>query len=185
MSTRMTPADREEFASFATAVAPRLRRTAYLMCGNWHTAEDLTQTTLTKLFASWDRIRRHEALSNYALRTLLNTYLAEKRRRRSRELPTADLPDRAVLTDSPEQRMDIMAALAKLSPRGRAIVVLRYWSDQSIEQVADLLACSPGNVKSQSTRTLQRLRLLLGEDLTELDTGSNVRSDAITGISHE
>ncbi len=181
----MTPADRERFASFATAVAPRLRRTAYLMCGNWHTAEDLAQTSLTKLFASWDRIKRHEALGNYALRTLLNTYLAEKRRRRSHELPTADLPDQVAPADSPERRMDVMAALAELPPRARAIVVLRYWSDQSIEQVADLLACSPGNVKSQSARALQRLRLLLGEDLAEPGLAADTRSDTTTGVGHD
>ncbi len=181
----MTPADRDEFASFATAIAPRLRRTAYLMCGNWHSAEDLTQTTLTKLFASWSRISRHDALSAYAMRTLLNAYLAEKRRRRSGELPTAELPDQAALIDSPEQRMDIMAALAKLPPRARAIVVLRYWSDQSIDQVADLLACSPGNVKSQSARALHRLRFLLGEELAGPGSGADIRGDAITGISYE
>ncbi len=180
----MTPADREEFANFATAVAPRLRRTAYLMCGNWHTAEDLAQTSLTKLFASWDRIKRHDALGNYALRTLLNTYLAEKRRPRWRELPTAELPDLVAPTDSPERRMDIMAALAELPPQARAVVVLRYWSDQSIQQVANLLACSPGNVKSQSTRALQRLRLLLGEELAEPGLGAGTR-EANTGTSHE
>jgi RNA polymerase sigma-70 factor (sigma-E family) len=181
----MTPADRDEFASFATAIAPRLRRTAYLMCGNWHSAEDLTQTTLTKLFASWSRISRHDALSAYAMRTLLNAYLAEKRRRRSGELPTAQLPDQAAPADSPEQRMDIMAALAALPPQARAIVVLRYWSDQSIEQVADLLACSPGNVKSQSARALRRLRLLLDEEPARPGSGAEIPSDAITGISHE
>jgi RNA polymerase sigma-70 factor (sigma-E family) len=161
----MTPADRDEFAGFATAVAPRLRRTAYLMCGNWHTAEDLTQTTLTKLFASWGRIRRRDGLGAYALRTLVNAYRAERRRRWSGELPTAELPDRSGPADAPEQRMDLMAALAELPPKARAIVVLRYWSDLSIEQVAELLGCSAGNVKSQSARALQRLRQLIGEDL--------------------
>jgi RNA polymerase sigma-70 factor (sigma-E family) len=183
--TCMTPADRDEFASFAAAIAPRLRRTAYLMCGNWHSAEDLTQTTLTKLFASWNRISRHDNLGGYATRTLLNAYLAERRRRPWSELPTADLPERAARTDSPEQRMDIMTALAELPPRARAVVVLRYWSDQSIEQVADLLGCSPGNVKSQSARALQRLRLLLGEELAEPDPDANEHSDATTGVGHD
>jgi RNA polymerase sigma-70 factor (sigma-E family) len=181
----MTPADRDEFASFAAAVAPRLRRTGYLMCGNWHTAEDLTQTTLAKLFASWGRISRHDSLGAYATRTLLNTYLAEKRRRRSSEVLTAELPDRPAQDAGPEQRLDIMAALSGLPPRARAIVVLRYWSDQSIEQVADLMGCSPGNVKSQSARALQRLRLLLGEELAEPGLSTVKPSETITGISHE
>jgi RNA polymerase sigma-70 factor (sigma-E family) len=168
----MTPADREEFASFATAVAPRLRRTAYLMCGNWHTAEDLAQTTLTKMFASWGRIRRHDGLSAYALKTLVNTYRAERRRRWSGELPMADLPEQSGPADATERRMDLMAALAELPPRARATVVLRYWSDLSVDQAAELLGCSPGNVKSQSARALQRLRDLMGEDLTGASAGA-------------
>jgi RNA polymerase sigma-70 factor (sigma-E family) len=178
----MTPADRDEFASFAAAVAPRLRRTAYLMCGNWHSAEDRTHTTLTKLFASWNRIGQRDNLGGYATRTLLNTYLAERRRRQSSELPAANLPDRAAQVDSPEQRMDIMAALAGLPPKARAIVVLRYWSDLSIEQVAELLGCSAGNVKSQSARALERLRQLMGEDLTDSTAGPGESGHATTGV---
>jgi RNA polymerase sigma-70 factor (sigma-E family) len=181
----MTPADRDEFARFAAAVAPRLRRTAYLMCGNWHTAEDLTQTTLTRLFASWVRINRRDELTGYAMRALLNAYLAEKRRRRSREVLIAEPTDRAAPAIAPEQRMDIMAALAALPPRARAIVVLRYWSDLSVEQVADLMGCSQGNVKSQSARALKRLRLLLGEEVAEPARGTAVPGDPVMGISHE
>jgi RNA polymerase sigma-70 factor (sigma-E family) len=177
----MTPADREEFASFATAVAPRLRRTAYLMCGNWHTAEDLTQTTLTRMFASWGRIMRRDGLSAYALQTLVNAYRAERRRRWSGELPTAELPEQSGPADAPEGRLDLMAALAELPPKARAIVVLRYWSDLSIDQVAELLGCSPGNVKSQSARALQRLRELIGEDLTGSAAGAGEPGHATTG----
>jgi DNA-binding beta-propeller fold protein YncE len=66
----------DEFVQFTEAVAPRLRRTAFLLCGDWHTAEDLAQTTLARVFASWRRIRNGDAVSAYAMRTLLNTYLA-------------------------------------------------------------------------------------------------------------
>jgi len=72
----MTPAD--EFVEFAQAAAPRLRRTAFLLCGDWHTAEDLTQSALAKVFVSWRRIRRRDAAHAYATRTLVNTYLADK-----------------------------------------------------------------------------------------------------------
>jgi len=79
----------DEFVQFAEAVAPRLRRTAFLLCGDWHTAEDLAQTTLAKVFASWRRIRDGNAVSAYAMRTLLNSYLAEGRKKRLGELSPA------------------------------------------------------------------------------------------------
>jgi RNA polymerase sigma-70 factor (sigma-E family) len=153
----------EEFVRFAEAVAPRLRRTAFLLCGDWHTAEDLAQTTLAKVFASWARIRHEDAVSAYAMRTLLNSYLAESRKKRLGELLTTALPERPVDPPSPELRMAVLAALATLPPRARAVVILRYWADQSVDQTAALLGCTPGNVKSQSARALDKLRLLLQE----------------------
>lgn len=132
------------------------------MCGDWHTAEDLAQTTLTRLFVSWRRISRRDAAHAYALRTLTNLYLADRRTKRAGELVTADLPERAVEWAAPELRMVVMTALATLPPGARAIVVLRYWADMSVEQVADLLGCSPGNVRSQSSRALAKLRPMLG-----------------------
>src|SRR6202451_1408051 len=74
----------EEFTEFAAGAAARLRRTAFLLCGDWHTAEDLTQTTLARMFVSWRRISRQEAVYAYASRTLVNAYLADRRRRRGR-----------------------------------------------------------------------------------------------------
>jgi RNA polymerase sigma-70 factor (sigma-E family) len=157
----------DDFVQFAEAVAPRLRRTAFLLCGDWHTAEDLAQTTLAKVFASWHRIRDANAVSAYAMRTLLNSYLAESRKKRLGELLTSRLPERPVEQPSPELRMAVLAALATLPPRARAVVILRYWADQSVDQTAALLGCSPGNVKSQSARALDKLRLLLEDAATE------------------
>lgn len=162
----MTMAE-DEFVQFAEAVAPRLRRTAFLLCGDWHTAEDLAQTTLAKVFASWRRISRRDAVNAYAMRTLLNTYLAECRKKRAGELLTSRLPEQPVDPPSPELRMAVLAALATLPPKARAVVVLRYWADQSIDQTAALLSCTPGNVKSQSSRALAKLRLLLDDAATE------------------
>jgi RNA polymerase sigma-70 factor (sigma-E family) len=153
----------DEFVQFAEAVAPRLRRTAFLLCGDWHTAEDLAQTTLAKVFASWRRIRSGDAVTAYAMRTLLNTYLAESRKKRLGELLTDRLPERPVDPPAPELRMAVMAALATLPPRARAVVILRYWADQSVDQTAALLGCTPGNVKSQCARALDKLRLLLDD----------------------
>jgi RNA polymerase sigma-70 factor (sigma-E family) len=161
----VTPTD--EFVEFAAGASGRLRRTAFLLCGDWHTAEDLAQATLTKMFVSWRRIsRRHEAYA-YATRTLLNTYLADRRLRRTGELLTAQLPERSYEQQAPELRIMVLGALAALPPRTRAVVVLRYWADMSVEQVATLLGCSEGNVKSQSARGLDKLRPLLDDAVTE------------------
>jgi RNA polymerase sigma-70 factor (sigma-E family) len=157
----------EEFVEFAEAVSPRLRRTAFLLCGDWHTAQDLTQATLAKVFVAWRRISRRDAAQAYAMRTLLNTFLADGRRRRPGEVLTAELPDRAAELPATELRLAVLEALATLPPSSRAVVVLRYWTDMSIQQTAALLGCSEGNVKSQSARALDKLRLILGDVVTD------------------
>jgi RNA polymerase sigma-70 factor (sigma-E family) len=156
-----------EFTEFAVAMSPRLRRAAFLLCGDWHTAEDLVQTTLTKVFVSWRKIRRADAAHAYAARTLVNTYLTDKRLKRTGEIATDRLPERPVESLAPETRIVVLDALATLAPKGRAVVVLRYWADMSVEQVAAALGCSPGNVKSQSSRALGKLRAVLGDAMTE------------------
>ena len=156
----------EEFVEFAGAVSSRLQGVAFLLCGDWHTAEDLVQAMLVKVFVSWRRIGRQETAHAYAARTLVNTYLAHKRLRRTGEIPTGGLPERAAGLPAPETRMVVLAALATLPPKGRAAVVLRYWADLSVDQVAAVLGCSPGAVKSQSARALDKLRGVPG--LSEL-----------------
>lgn len=162
----MTPTD--DFAEFAAATSARLRRTAFLLCGDWHTSEDLVQATLTKLFVRWRRISRRDEAYAYAMRTLLNTYLADRRLKRNGELLTAQLPEFSSEQQAPEVRIMVLDALASLPPKARAIVVLRYWADMSVEQVAELLGCSEGNVKSQSARGLDKLRPLLGDAAADL-----------------
>jgi DNA-directed RNA polymerase specialized sigma24 family protein len=106
----------EEFTEFAAGAAPRLGRTAFLLCGDWHGAEDLAQATLTKMFVSWRRINRQDAVYAYANRTLVSTYLADRRRLRSRELLAAWLPEPAAPAGTPELRMVILDALGTLPP---------------------------------------------------------------------
>ena len=171
-ATGLTATD--EFVEFAAVASLRLRRTAYLLCGNWHTAEDLAQTTLAKMFVSWRRIRRHEAAYSYATRTLVNTYLADRRLSKAGEVLTSELPERPSQDPAPELRLLVLDALATLPPQARAIVVLRYWADMSVGQVASLLGCSEGNVKSQTARGLDKLRPLL----SEVATGSDSDGDA-------
>jgi RNA polymerase sigma-70 factor (sigma-E family) len=165
----------EEFTEFAEETSPRLRRAAYLLCGDWHTAEDLAQTTLTKVFASWHRLKRQESAHAYATRTLVNTYLADKRLKRSGEVLTDRLPAAPAESAEPEERIVMLGALATLPPRARAVVMLRYWADLSVDQVADMLGCSPGTVKSQSARALDKLRVVLGD----AGTGSGPAGDPL------
>ena len=162
----------EEFAEFARVMFPRLRRTAFLLCGDWHTAEDLAQTALTKVFVSWRRIRRQDAVHAYTHRTLVNAYLADRRLKRTGELVTGWFPERPAQDGAPETRLVLLDALAALPPRSRAVVVLRYWADLSVEQVADVMGCSTGNVKRLSARALAKLRVTLGEAMAESRSSS-------------
>jgi DNA-directed RNA polymerase specialized sigma24 family protein len=116
----------QDFAEFAAAVSPRLRRMAFLLCGDWHTAGDLVQTTLAKVFVSWRKIRRKEAEQAYAFRTLVNTYLAYKRLKRSEEILTSRVPECSVWLPPPETRIVVLNALAistATSTPGRPIKV--------------------------------------------------------------
>ena len=161
----MTPGG--EFAEFAEAMSPRLRRMAFLLCGDWHTAENLAQTALAKVFVAWRRIRRQDAVHAYATRTLVNSYLAHKRLKSNSEVLSGWLPEPLAETPAPETRLLVLDALATLPPRSRAVVVLRYWADLSVDQAAAVLGCSPGNVKSQNARALGKLRAVLGDAITE------------------
>jgi RNA polymerase sigma-70 factor (sigma-E family) len=154
----------EEFVEFAHAHAASLRRTAYLMCRDWHLAQDLTQTTFAKLFVAWRRLAWLDNPEGYARKTLLRAFLDHKRRRGSQEVVLETVPDSA-LDSSPDLRLTLLDALARLAPRDRAIVVLRYWEDLSIDSVADAVGVSTSVVKTQSMRSLARLRELLGEDI--------------------
>src|SRR5215475_13574669 len=162
----------EEFAEFVGTMSPRLRRMAFLLCGDWHTAEDLAQTALAKVFVSWRKIRRQDAVHAYATRTLVNTYLAHRRLKRNGEVLRSWLPEPLAEAPAPETRMMLLDALATLPPRSRAVVVLRYWADLSVEQVADVMGCSTGNVKRLSSRSLDKLRVLLGEAMAESGSSS-------------
>jgi len=156
----------EEFTSFAEAATPRLRRTAYLMCRDWHLAQDLTQLTLARMYASWGRIWRTANLEAYSRRVLLNAIFDQRRRRSGTEVVLAEVPDRPGHAAEPtaELHVTLMRALATLPDRDQAIVVLRHWEDQSVETVAEILGVSVSVVKMRSMRALLRLRELLGED---------------------
>ena len=156
----------DEFTAFVAAAAPRLRRTAYLMCRDWHLAQDLTQITLAKMYASWARIWRTANLEAYSRRVLMNAVFDQKKRRSDAEVVLADLPDRPGHPpgEAADLHLALLEALATLPVRDQAIVVLRHWEDQSVESVAEILGVSASVVKMQNARSLGRLRVLLGED---------------------
>jgi RNA polymerase sigma-70 factor (sigma-E family) len=151
------------FAEYFAARSDAMRGTAYLLCGDWHRAEDLVQATFTKLYVAWTRISRHEALDAYTRQTLVRTFVSELRRGWFRKERVSDTTtDSAVeVAGSSEDRMVLLEALAKVAPRQRAVLVLRYWEDLSVDETARVLNCSTGTVKSQAARGLQTLRGLI------------------------
>jgi RNA polymerase sigma-70 factor (sigma-E family) len=163
---RQRAARDEQFAEFVAATAPGLRRTAYLLCGDWHLAQDLTQTALTRIYASWGRVRRSGNLNAYSRRVLINAIFDQRKRHSSGEVVVAELPESAVQPQEAavEVHVMLMRALAKLPVRDQAIVVLRYWEDHSVETVAEILDVSASVVTTRSARALTRLRALLGEE---------------------
>ncbi|MFC7549046.1 SigE family RNA polymerase sigma factor [Plantactinospora sp. GCM10030261] len=161
---RQKAARDDEFTAFVAAVAPRLRRTAYLMSRDWHLAQDLTQITLAKMYASWGRIWRTANLEAYSRRVLMNAVLDQKKRRSDTEVVLADLPEMPHQRPNTELHVALMDALATMPVRDRAVLVLRHWEDLSVETVAEILGMSTSAVKMRNARALSRLRALLGED---------------------
>jgi RNA polymerase sigma-70 factor (sigma-E family) len=156
-----------DFTTFAGPATTRLRRTAFGMCRDWHLAQDLTQVTLAKMYAGWDRASQADNVDAYAHTTLLRTYLDHRRRRSSAEhasaFPADALPS-AARSDSPDLRLTMLGALAHLPARDRAIVILRFWEDCSVERVAEVLGIPIPVVKAQTKRSLAKLRVLLGAE---------------------
>ncbi len=163
------PRDIAEFSEYVTLRWPRMLRTARLLTGEHALAEDLVQTALEKCYAAWPRLRAYEAADAYVRRTIVNTYLSWRRKKAWGEVPRDRFDDHptADAADSVPQRSVLMDALAELPARQRAAVVLRYYEDLSVQQTAELLGCSTGTVKSQTSDALSNLRDLLGDDLDE------------------
>jgi len=150
------------FAEYYATRAEVMRGTAYLLCGDWHRAEDLVQSAFTKLYLAWDRVNRHEVLDAYVRRIIVHGYVDQRRRGWwHRERVAETVPEHAVPAAGTDDRLVLFDALARVPRRQRAVLVLRYWLDLPVAEVADLLDCSQGTVKSQAARGLQTLRDLL------------------------
>lgn len=166
-----------EFDEFARSRQAQLRRAAYLLCGDWHLAEDLTQTALAKLYAVWRKVRM-DSPDSYARKVLFRTFVDETRRRRWWERPGSRQYDVAAPADDPDLRLVLLAALRQVPARSRAVLVLRFWEDQSVEETAAALGCSTGTVKSQTSRGLATLRRILGDRAPAALPGSGARAGA-------
>jgi RNA polymerase sigma-70 factor (sigma-E family) len=162
----------EDEAGFREFVAARLSRmsgVAYLLTGDHHTAQDLVQTALVKLARHWRRVSTAGAPDAYVRRVLYHEHVSAWRRRRRAELATlatAALPERAGPRDEAAdavRRLMLREALARLTPRQRAVIVLRFYEDMSESDTAEALDCSVGTVKSQTHHALHRLRVLAPE----------------------
>lgn len=155
----MKRSDEDDFHWYVSARLQRWRRTAFLLCQDWHTADDLVSITVTKLYRNWRKAGAADNRDAYAQRVLSRTWLDESRRPSRREHVRAQLPDHGGPTPDRVTDRDSLAQLLRaLGPKQRAVVVLRFYLDYSVEDTAEVLGVSVGTVKSQSARGLETLR---------------------------
>jgi RNA polymerase sigma-70 factor (sigma-E family) len=150
----------EEFTEFARASYGGLTHAAYLLTGDRHAAEDAAQAALVRTYAAWSRVRRDDAFA-YARRVLVN-YVTDRWRRRLREYPTDDLPEQVAAADPADEvalRQWLTGALATITVRERAVIVMRYLFDLPEAAVARDLGITVGTVKSTGSRALAKLRV--------------------------
>lgn len=169
-----------EFAAFMSSGAPALARTAWLLCGDVHQADELVQQALVRTYLAWPSARERDPLA-YARRTLANLRIETWRRRRREVLVApADVPERGELSaaDRHADRDQLVRALASLSARQRRVVVLRHFEGLSEREVADDLGISVGTVKSTASRSLARLRAALSE--ADADSGAPIPSTPVS-----
>lgn len=154
----------DEFRAWALVGRPRLRQTAFLLTGDWYLADDLVQECLVRLYDAWPRVGGSPSLQAYARRVLVNLVTDHRRRPARREQPAEEVPDRPVDdTDARVDRDRLVSALREVPPRQRAVLVLRFFDDLSVEQTAGVLGTTAGTVKSQTHRGLEALRHALAE----------------------
>jgi RNA polymerase sigma-70 factor (sigma-E family) len=160
----MRDGSEQEYVDYVTARIPALRRLAYLLAGDEHRADDLVQQTITTLYVKWQRASAVSHLDGYVRTMLVRTFLDERRLAWARVRLLRETPEPPPVGDGGiEDRQVVRAALAQVPRRQQAVLVLRFFDDLSVEEVAGILGCSTGTVKSQTSRGLATLRRLLGE----------------------
>ena len=162
-----------DYVEYVTARLPHLKRAAYLLCGDSARADDIVQATVTKLYVHWRRASAAENLDGYVHRMLVRQFLDERSMKWSRVVLTDAPPDRA--TDPAPDRVEdadaVRSLLRRLPPGQRAVLVLRFLCDMSIDDTAMVLRCSAGSVKAQTSRGLESLREFMGTTKTATERG--------------
>lgn len=152
-----------EYVEYFQPRLPQLHRLVVMLCGDADRADDIVQSAVTTLYTRWRQVRQVDNLDAYVRRSLVNAFLSERRRRWSRVVLTETLPDRPAVAGQPaDERLAIRAALKTLPPKQQAVLVLRFLCDLPVSEVAELVGCSPGTVKSQTSDGLAKLRKKLG-----------------------
>jgi RNA polymerase sigma-70 factor (sigma-E family) len=159
-----------EFEAYFRARRDAVRRTAYLLCGDWHRADDHAQAAFVALHRHWRRIRDRDALDGWMRRTLVRSVVDESRRpwRRERFTDVVEGGSVASATDGVATRHVLVDGLRSVPPRQRAVLVLRYLEGLDVAGTAAALGCSEGTVKSQTSHGLAALRAVLGDTLDDL-----------------
>jgi RNA polymerase sigma-70 factor (sigma-E family) len=179
-----------EFSEFMQGRWAQLVRLGYGLTGDQQLGEDLAQTALARAYASWPRVRRTGNPDAYVRRIMLNANHSRFRKHRVAERLTDRLPDTGIAdpTGRHDDRLALIAALMTLPYGQRAVVVLRYWMDMTEFEAAAALGCSVGNVKSQASRALAKLRLSTvladGSGLAG-QTGLAEGTELVEGITNE
>ncbi|MDQ2813303.1 MAG: SigE family RNA polymerase sigma factor [Actinomycetota bacterium] len=166
------PSEPDGFRDFVEARSYSLLRSGWLLTGDWASAEDLVQTALAAAWPRWDNLTRPDAPEIYVRKIMVNTYLRWRQRRWTGEVATGRLPEPQAYGDvfaQVDARQALITALDRLPARQRAVVVLRYFADQTEAQTAEAMGCSVGTVKSHAFKALARLRDTPG--LAELMAG--------------
>ena len=167
----MDESGEQDFAEYFRARRDAVRRTAYLLCGDWHRADDHTQAAFVALHRNWRRIRDKAALDAWMRRTLVRTVVDESRRPWRRERSTAEHtvePSVPAAADAVATRHVLVDGLRSVPPRQRAVLVLRFLEGLDVAGTATALGCSEGTVKSQTSHGLAALRAVLGDTLDDL-----------------
>jgi RNA polymerase sigma-70 factor (sigma-E family) len=155
------PYEPDGFREFVQARSGALLRSGWLLTGDWPSAEDLVQTALAAAWPRWATLRRQDAPELYVRKIMVNTFLRWRQRRWNGEIATGRLPEMAAYGDvfaQVDARQALLAALDRLPARQRAVVVLRYFADQTETQTAEAMGCSVGTVKAHAAKALARLR---------------------------
>jgi RNA polymerase sigma-70 factor (sigma-E family) len=156
----------EEFTSFVASASPQLHRKAWLLTTSSTAADDLVQSALAKAYVNWRRVSAADDPTAYVSGIVLKTFLSDRRRRSSTEVSVAqpaEADGSRSAADDPALRLTLLAALRTLAPLDRAVVVLRYWEDRSVEETAHALHLSSAAVKNRSLRALAALRTQLAD----------------------